>query len=318
MVMKSRSVTNVLSFDIEEWFHLLEIPTLSDPSCWGQYAHIAERYTDRILETLDRHNIKATFFMVGWVAENFPAITHKIVKSGHEVASHSYWHRAVNKLNAAEFREDLSRSIDILEQQTGQKVRGFRAPGFSITPEMGWAFEAMLDLGLEYDASLIAKQPIASVNDSIVTTTSGRSLPELSCNYFQVGKFGIPYSGGGYFRLLPKAVIRHLMHQQNHRGIPNVLYLHPRDFAVDGPRARLPLMRRFKSFYGLESTQDKLETVLQEFNWDTCASVLGLDRATSPARMPIPAVASVATGLLHNLKHLEMAIDLRDTKVLAA
>lgn len=287
--MKSRSVTNVLSFDIEEWFHLLEIPTLSDPSCWGQYTHIAEQYTDRILETLDRHGVKATFFIVGWVAETCPTIARKIAESGHEIASHSYWHRAVCKLDAAEFRKDLARSIDILEQQTGQKVRGFRAPGFSITPDMNWAFETMLDLGLEYDASLLAKRPVTSLSDVAVVTDSGRILPEIPCNLLQVGKLGIPYSGGGYFRLLPKAAVRRLMHEQNRRGIPNVLYLHPRDFAVDCPRVPLPLTRRFKSFYGLESTQDKLETVLQEFSWGTCASVLGLDRvATAPAPMPAP------------------------------
>lgn len=284
--MKSRSVTNVLSFDIEEWFHLLEIPALSDSGCWSQYTHIAEQYTDRILETLDRHNVKATFFVVGWVADRCPTIARKIAEHGHEVASHSYWHKAVCKLNAAEFREDLSRSIDVLEQQIGQKVLGFRAPGFSISPNMNWAFETMLDLGLEYDASLLAKQPTAPTNSSLVMTNSGRSLREIPCNLFQVGNLGIPYSGGGYFRLLPKAVVRRLMHYQNRRGIANVLYLHPRDFAIDCPRVPLPPMRRFRSFYGLESTQDKLETVLQEFHWDTCAAVLGLNRdrdACSPA-----------------------------------
>ena len=286
--MESKNVTNVLSFDIEEWFHLLEIPTLSDPGCWGQYTHIAEQYTDRILETLDRHNVKATFFIVGWVAENYPTIARKIAELGHEVASHSYWHRAVCKLNATEFREDLSRSMDVLEQQTGQKVIGFRAPGFSISPDMDWAFETMLDLGIEYDASLLAKQPLAPLSNSIIMTNSGRSLPEIPCNLFQVGKLGIPYSGGGYFRLLPKSALRYLMRLQNQRGIPNILYLHPRDFAVDCPRVPLPLMRRFRSFYGLESTQDKLDTVLQEFHWDTCAAVLGLDRVVPS---PAPAVS---------------------------
>ena len=123
---------NALSFDIEDWFHMVEIPAVEDPSRWPELETIVVRYTREILDLLDGSSSRATFFVLGWVAERYPQLVPAIVAGGHEVATHGYWHRKVYEMRPDEFREDLTRSIDLLASQSGKRIRGFRATSFSI------------------------------------------------------------------------------------------------------------------------------------------------------------------------------------------
>jgi polysaccharide deacetylase family protein (PEP-CTERM system associated) len=150
----SSQVTHALSFDIDDWFHIVGIDTLVNPDTWPSLPSLVVEYTSWITQTLQEFDVRATFFMLGWIAERYPQLVPLIVAGGHELASHSYWHRRIDTLSPEAFREDLKRSIDVIEQQSGTKVRGFRAPSFSIQPSTEWAFDVLLDSGISYDSSL--------------------------------------------------------------------------------------------------------------------------------------------------------------------
>jgi polysaccharide deacetylase family protein (PEP-CTERM system associated) len=217
------------------------------------------------------------------VAERYPEIAKTIAAGGHELATHSFWHRRVDQLAPNVFREDLRRSIDVLQQQTGLPVLGFRAPSFSITPGAEWAFDVLHDVGLRYDASLFPAArghggyPCPQEGHAFTKAPSGKPMPELPMSVLHLGPARLPFSGGGYMRLLPQWLIRRGFDSFEKRGTPVVVYLHPRDFAADGPRVPMPLHRRFKSYVGLKSTEAKLEMLLARYQFTTCADVLGLD-----------------------------------------
>ena len=280
---------NALSFDIEEWFHLLDIPDVSNTHQWDLLPQIVEPYTLQILETLNHFGIRATFFVVGWIAKKHPQLVQEISNLGHEVASHSYWHVPINRMNRKQFAEDLHRSVDTLQQITGQKVMGFRAPGFTITIEVGWAFEVLLDQGLSYDASLIPHRPQhfnCSPRPHLQKASYSQKILELPVSALPLGRFSIPYCGGGYLRLMPRPLLHFLMKRQNRLGLPNIVYLHPRDFAVDCPHIKLSPLRHFRTYHGISSTQLKLEFMLRNFQWDCCAAVLALIPASPLTRQP--------------------------------
>lgn len=271
---------NALSFDIEDWFHILDISNLSSSENWSSLPQIVESYTYSILETLDHFGVKATFFIVGWIADQYPHMVQQIADLGHEIGSHSYWHRTVCTLNRDEFAEDIHASVQTLESISGRKVLGFRAPGFTLTQDCPWAFDVLLDEGITYDASLVPYRPqsfnVTARPHQFRDTLSGREITELPVSALPLGKLSIPYCGGGYLRLMPPFLLYALMKLQNQRGLANVVYLHPRDFAIDCPRTKLPPLRHFRTYHGIASTQAKFEFILRNFEWDTCASLLGL------------------------------------------
>jgi polysaccharide deacetylase family protein (PEP-CTERM system associated) len=274
-------IVNALSFDIEDWFHMVGIPAVEDPTAWPTFPSIVERHTEWIVQTVSEANVRATFFIVGWIADRYPQLVKLIADAGHELATHSYWHRKCYELKAAELRDDLKRSIDAIEHHGGRKVIGFRAPSFSITPGSEWVFDLLLDLGLKYDASLFPAPrghggypcPIAA--HLFTDIPSGRSMPELPMSIMRFAGRPLAFSGGGYLRLLPPWLIRRGFAQLHRQNLPVVVYLHPRDFAVDCPRVPMPPHRRFKSYVGLATTADKLHMLLASYRFDTCAAVVG-------------------------------------------
>ena len=289
--------THALSFDIEDWFHLVEIDAVRDPADWPRLSaesSIVERYTDLILRVCAEHQTRATFFVLGWVAERHPALIRRIAEAGHEIGTHSYWHRKVYDLTPAEFAADLRESLDAIRAAAGPDVaiRGFRAPSFSITPGTEWAFDALLDAGLAYDSSLFPAPrghggyPCPR-GPHTITAPSGRTLRELPISVTDLGSKRVCYSGGGYLRLLPLPLIRHGIRQEAAAGRPTVVYLHPRDFAADAPRVSMPLVRRFKCYVGLGTTERKLRALLREYRWGTCAEVLAAGLANG-ASSPLP------------------------------
>jgi len=279
-----RTIVNALSFDIEDWFHMVEIAAVSDPRTWPDLDSIVERYTEWIVQTVTEAKVQATFFILGWVAERYPKLVKLIADNGHELATHSYWHRKVYELTPEVFAQDMKRSIDAIESAGGKRVLGFRAPSFSITPGAEWAFDVLHDLGLRYDASLFPARrghggyPCPVEAHSFTKAPSGRPMPELPMSVMRVAGARMAFSGGGYLRLLPPIMIRHGFKQLNRRGIPVVVYLHPRDFAPDCPRVPMPPHRRFKCYVGLDSTKDKLRMLLRHYRFDTCAAVLGVNQ----------------------------------------
>jgi polysaccharide deacetylase family protein (PEP-CTERM system associated) len=267
-----------LSFDIEDWFHVIGVPELEDAETWSSRPSLVEHRTDEILSICRDHDVRATFFVVGWIVDRHPALIRRIADSGHEVASHSYWHRLVTDLDRSAFREDLRRSISSIEDCIGAKVRGFRAPCFSVIPGFEWVFDELLDAGIRYDASLFPK---ARENGGypcpdrphLVTAPSGRVIQSIPMSLARFGPVRTGFSGGSYFRLLPDRLLDRAFETREASGVPAIVYLHPRDFAPDCPRVRMSPKRRFYLHAGLAGTADKLNRLLDRFRFTTCEDV---------------------------------------------
>jgi polysaccharide deacetylase family protein (PEP-CTERM system associated) len=262
---------HILTVDVEDWFHLLEVKGGYSHADWDTLPSRVVANTERLLALFEEHRLRATFFFIGWIAERNPDLVRRIVEAGHEVGSHSYWHDLVARHDRASFRQDLERSRKVLEDITGAPVRGFRAPGFSITPDTAWAFDVIVEQGFTYDSSL---WPGRSIYGGFATPLDGPHL--LRCGAGELIEIPastrvlgvpLPYSGGGYLRLLPEWLIRSCIGANGRRGIPTALYVHPRDFDERQPRIQLPAVRTFRSYVGLASAQRKLRGLLQRFQW---------------------------------------------------
>lgn len=271
---------NALSFDIEDWFHMVEIESVDDPSKWDAFPSIVERETEWILDTLSQRGVTATFFILGWIAERYPDLVRSISDAGHEIGSHSYWHRRVDRLTPEEFRTDVRDSLDAIRAAGVQDCPGFRAPTFSIVPGSEWAIDELLDLGFKYDASLFPTPrehggyPCVREPHHSVIAPSGRPMPELPMSIMDVGPKSIAFSGGGFFRLFPRWFIKRGFNQCNAAGRPVVVYMHPRDFAADTPHVEMSRSRRFKCYVGIKGARDKFRWMLDNWRFTTCSEVL--------------------------------------------
>ena len=259
-----------LSFDIEDWFHVIGVPELEDADTWENRESLVERRTDQILQICDDHQVKATFFIVGWIADRYPTLIRRIADAGHEFGSHTYWHRLLFTLDRPTFREDLQRSVRVLQDLTGHEVPGFRAPCFSLTPGLEWVMDELLDEGIRYDASLF---PVSRENGGypcsraphLFETPSGRQMPTLPMSVTRIGPVVTGFSGGSYFRLLPSGIMGRLFRRQESYGLPASVYLHPRDFAPECPRVPMNLRQRFYLHTGVTRTERKLRHLLDRF-----------------------------------------------------
>lgn len=267
--------THILTVDVEDWFHLLEVKGGYSHAEWEDLPSRVVANTERLLGLFEEQGLHATFFFIGWVAARNKDLVRRIVDAGHEVGSHSYWHELVARHDRQSFRQDLERSRKVLEDATGAPVRGFRAPGFSITPATAWAFDVVLEQGFSYDSSV---WPGRSSYGGFSTPLDGPHL--LRCNAGELIEIPastrvlgvpLPYSGGGYLRLLPEWLIRSCIRSNAKRGIPTALYVHPRDFDARQPRIPLSATRTFRSYVGLGGAERKLRGLLRSFRWSGAA-----------------------------------------------
>lgn len=290
---------HAMSFDIEDWFPLVGVPSIADPATWDHLPSIVGPKTRWIVDTVTDAGVRATFFVLGWVARKHPWIVPYIAARGHEVACHSFWHRPIWGQSPGAFAEDLALALDVLRQQSGQAVRGYRAPSFSLIPGTEWALDVMRSQGITYDASLF---PAPRAHGGYACppephlcrlAPSGRAMAELPMSVMRLGPGRVAFSGGGYLRLLPPWLIRHGFDVHEKRGRPVVVYLHPHDFAPDGPRAPMTWRQRFKSYHGRRTAAGKLAMLLERYRFDTCQAVL--TRALGDDAMP-PAVPLARAG----------------------
>lgn len=288
-IADAATILNAMTFDIEDWFHLVEVDAVADPAAWPTLPSLVEDRTRFILRVLDEHRTRATFFVLGWVAERYPGLVREIAERGHEIASHGTMHVPVWKQSRDEFRDDVRRSLDAIGSASGVRARGYRAPSFSITPGTEWAFDVLAELGFAYDASLFPAPrghggyPCPDAPHTL-TAPSGATLAELPMSVGRFGPVRLAYSGGGYLRLLPAWVIRRGVARSHRAGRPVVTYLHPRDFAPDGPRVPMPIIRRFKCSVGLRTAERKLRMLLDRYRWGPCEDVLRAGVEDDPAR----------------------------------
>ncbi len=221
----------------------------------------------------EEKNAKATFFTLGWVANEHPEMIRKIVDSGHEIASHGLMHRMVTKLTPEEFEKDLSESIKILEDISGQKVLGFRAPTFSIVERTFWAWEIMLKLGLAYDSSVYPiwhdRYGVPKAPRSVYTAfeKNGVNLTEFPMSTMKVFGKNVPFGGGGYLRIFPNWFTQMGIKSVNKEGMPAIMYMHPWEFDPNQPRINIGTTQSLRHYYNIKNNLSKLGRLLDRFEW---------------------------------------------------
>jgi polysaccharide deacetylase family protein (PEP-CTERM system associated) len=282
-----------MTVDVEDYFHVSAFAGSVSRHDWANYESRVEANTDRILRIFDRGGVRATFFVLGWVAERFPNLVRRIRHDGHEIASHSYDHGLVYGKTPDEFRTDLRRAAGAIEEAAGVRVRGYRAPSFSITERSLWAVDVLISEGYEYDASIY---PVHHDRYGIPhwerhihrISVSGGSLWELPGSTVRRMGANIPMGGGGYFRLLPYWWTRAGIDTLNTvEGKPAIFYLHPWELDPDQPRLNGSAVSRFRHYYNLAGTEGRLRRLLREFRFGTVAEVLA-DVAQAPVVETVP------------------------------
>ena len=287
-------IKNYLTIDVEDYFHVSAFEKQSPPDTWGGRECRVERNTDLVLSLLADKDVKATFFILGWVAERYPHIAKLISGQGHEVASHGYLHQRVALQDRETYRQDIRRGKALLEDQIGAPVLGYRAPSYSITRQTAWAFDELMDAGFIYDSSIFPmKHDFYGIPDwprfagyavkNGDTWEDCSSLPEdqmalreIPITTLRLGQRNLPIAGGGYFRLLPYAATRWGLKHINHKEQqPFVFYLHPWEFDPEQPRmAGASAKSKFRHYLNLGRTEQRFKQLISDFCFDTMASGL--------------------------------------------
>lgn len=291
-------VVNAMTVDVEDYFHVSVFDGLVPRHAWDGLESRVCANTERLLRIFDDTDVRATFFVLGWVAARFPTLVRAIAGEGHEVASHGYAHRLVYDLTPETFRADIRRSKDILESALCGPVLGYRAPSYSLTPRSLWAIDILIEEGFRYDASIFPIHhdrygiPI-SPRHPYVFHRSG-TLVEAPASTVRWGPLNLPVGGGGYFRILPYAWTRWGIRRLNEvEKMPAIFYLHPWEIDPAQPRLPAPALGRFRHYFNLTETEARLRALLNDFEFSTMVDVLGRQGATPMAEPLAPALPYV-------------------------
>lgn len=277
---------NILTFDIEEWFHILDFEETRNEEQWKTYEVRIYENVERIFRILEETNTKATFFVIGWIAKTYPDLIKKIA-SKYQIGSHTMNHQLIWQQTPAEFREDVSSSVKFLEDLTGQKVTAFRVPGFSIRECDAWAFEVLSELGITTDCSVFPAHhahggmPSYGKPQPSIIDYNGVTMKEFPVSTKVLAGRHLMFSGGGYFRLFPYSLIKKWTEQEDY----SLSYIHPRDLDSGQPMLKgLPLKRKFKSYVGLKGAEEKLIRYLSDFHFTDIATA---DTMVDWAKAPV-------------------------------
>lgn len=279
-------VLNAISIDVEDYFHVNAFKSVVDRVRWDEYPQRVFENTGRILDMLDEHDTRATFFVLGWVAERHPALVREIVRRGHEIACHGHGHQLIFEIGPDNFRADLRRSRLLLEDLSGGRIKGYRAPSFSITDRSMWALDILLEEGFAYDSSMfpirhdVYGTPDIDPFPHRIVRERG-ALWEFPLTTLALRLPGslrrLPVSGGGYLRLLPAALVhRAFRHINQVDRRPGVLYFHPWEIDPGQPRIAAPLKSRFRHYLNLGKTEGKIRHLLGSLRFAPLAEVLGV------------------------------------------
>ena len=277
MIRADQRSKHALTFDVEEHFQVSAFWTAERRREWDTLESRVERNTMRIAEILSARSTKATFFVLGWVAERHPQLVKELAQGGHEIASHGYGHELVSNQTPAEFRQDVRRSKAILENLIGTRVVGYRAPSFSLT---SWAIEILVQEGFLYDSSINGRFRSARTGESCrpstscvpINTPSG-VLREIAPSTITTLGVRLPVGGGGYFRLLPYNATRMLLKRLESQGSQLVIYLHPWELDPDQPRMKGSLISRTRHYLNLDKTEAALRQLLDDFEFGPIAEL---------------------------------------------
>ncbi len=289
--------TNALTIDVEEYFHAENLAAAYPRERWDELESRVDDPVERLLEVLRARSVRATFFVLGWVAERRPWLVEAIVRDGHEVASHGYGHELLTRMDRESFAADLERSVAVLEPLTGTPLRGYRAPSFTVGPTTRWALEVLAERGFEYDSSLFPVRhdrygdPRAPRVPHLVATGWGRTIVEAPPATLRLLGRNLPVAGGGYLRLFPWRLCAAGIAQLNAAGSPAVVYLHPWELdAAQPPHAGVSWPKRLRHGIGTARMLSKLERLLDRFRFAPLVTVLeerGLVAAPPRAAHPL-------------------------------
>ncbi|MEM7688272.1 MAG: XrtA system polysaccharide deacetylase [Pseudomonadota bacterium] len=276
-------VVNALSVDVEDWFQVGAFETVIERSDWPSIATRVEANVDAILALFDEARVHATFFTLGWVAERHPALMQRIAAAGHEIASHGYDHARVFTFDRAGFADDLRKARAILEDTSGQRVKGYRAPSFSIDARNPWALEELAQQGYTYSSSVA---PIAHDHYGWPQAPRFAFRPIPGCDFVEVpvttamlGGRRVAAGGGGFFRVLPYSFSRWAIRQVNREEKrPAIFYFHPWEVDPDQPRvAGAPMRSKLRHYTGLDKMAGKLRALVGDFAWDRMDRVVAVE-----------------------------------------
>jgi len=266
---------NILSFDVEEHFQVSGMEKAISRSSWDSFHSRVEQSAQKILKILDRYKVKATFFILGWIAERHPGLIKEIAKQGHEIASHGFDHKLVYNMTPEQFAINLKQTNDLLESITGQRIYGYRAPSFSLAIDDKEKFEILAKLGFTYDSSLFPMKHFRYGRAQSIPLgpfeieKDGRYIiKEFPISVIKFLGKHIPAGAGGYFRLYPNTILRDNFKKVNNQERPVIIYLHPWEFDPEQPRVSgAGFGNTFRHYLNLDKTQSKLEMVLKEFEF---------------------------------------------------
>jgi polysaccharide deacetylase family protein (PEP-CTERM system associated) len=271
-----------MTVDVEDYFHVSAFDGVVSRAGWDWFDSRVVRNTSRLLEVFDRAGVRATFFVLGWVADRFPALVRQVAAAGHEVASHGYHHQLLYMLTPQQFREDIRAAKCALENTIGAPVLGFRAPSYSVIASSLWALDILIEEGYLYDTSVFPIHhdrygiPDAKRHAHWIERPAG-AIVEMPASTVRIGRINVPIAGGGYFRLLPYAWTRWGICRVNRvEREPVVFYVHPWELDPEQPRFAVATPTRLRHYTGLSRTEERLRRLLTDFRFDSVAAVLRL------------------------------------------
>jgi polysaccharide deacetylase family protein (PEP-CTERM system associated) len=275
------SLRNALTVDVEEYFQVAAFERTIPRAAWETRESRVEYNTGRVLDLFAAHGLRATFFVLGWIAERHPSLVRRIVVEGHELASHGYDHTRVHQFEPHEFREDVTRTRRILEDIGGVAVRGYRAPSYSINGRNLWALDVLLETGHVYSSSIYPiRHDLYGMPEAprFPFRFHSGGIVEIPVTTVRLGERNYPCGGGGYFRLLPYAAFRSMLRRVNALDRqPGLFYFHPWEVDPDQPRVvGAPLKSRFRHYLNLHSMHARLERLLGDFAWGRMDEVFGI------------------------------------------
>ncbi len=276
----SLSVTNAISVDVEDYFHPSEVQQFVDPADWARLPSRVERTTQEVLDLFSRHDVKATFFVLGWVARHYPALVRTIREAGHDIGCHSFAHRIVYEMTPAEFLADTEAAQAAISDACGVMPRSYRAPSYSITSKSLWALDILAECGFTHDSSIYPVShdrygiPGFNRHAHVLETGSGRII-EVPIASVKLSDTRVsPVGGGAYLRLLPyrytAAGIRRINEEEQQ---PACVYFHPWEIDPAQPRLARGFISRLRTYAGISGMKSKLDRLLRDFQFSSLAAV---------------------------------------------
>jgi len=279
MIAKNKELLNIITVDVEDWYQVENYASVIPRHDWSNMEFRVERNIDLILEIFELEKIKATFFILGWIAEKFPNIVKKIANQEHEIASHGWSHKPIWDIEKEEFGNEIKQSRLLLSDLSGQSVLGYRAPTFSITEKTLWAFEVLVEEGYKYDSSIfpVHHDRYGIPNASLDIHKRNEGIWEIPLTVLEIGPFHLPICCGGYMRLYPLLLTQYAITKANKRGRPAVILVHPWEFDPQQPRIKgIGLFKQFRHHVGIKNNKSKLENLINKNKFAPAKEVISL------------------------------------------